>query len=897
MSASSEELQHRLDALTQEVAALRDCLIGAGVLSREQHLEALSRRGSTASVAAGDAQDLCSLLAGACSGTFAKYLRSVDVCSFAASCRAAALAGRGLAEEVRHMTSERRGCCSSSGSLEGRMEAVAADALMPRPYAKKGWLKSALPHIGMFEKDRDELFSAILREDASCAAGASSSSTATPRQLWRSASPTPSTPREVATWPAHAIAAEMAAPAFQVEQAIDTAPALKRAASASQCRVKGGARQGRSLDVTPADKRVVRRRPGSLDSAWTGHGFDFGNDSTCDDEDGRPAHAHPAHDLRADSIIDVDAANEVCSSCGRCPCNCDIGAQISSPEKSAEGGLAASSPASPTRRKSTGSTGGKVRFCALYCKYGVITRVAKERGWLLIYGNPERGDRILYNCNIYWVDTNRISEVIPWVEPWVKLNHFPGMNDLLARKSGIAQLSRRFQKIFPEHFDFIPPSWVLPSDMSSFKAQFAANKARHTYIVKPDRGSRGRGIFITNEYDRIRTVVKALDEVMVAQRYIADPMLIDNFKFDLRLYVLVGAVPNKDTGSLEFKVFLFRDGLVRLCTTPYSPPSMDNESQMRMHLTNYAVNKNSSNFDVGDGDNDGCGSKRSLRWFLADFEERHGPAEADKLWHNLSNVCAKTLLVAQPSLDLEYHSRFPKDLSGGSLRCRSFELLGFDVMLDKQHKPWVIEVNCLPSYGTDSPLDEDIKKRVISQTFDICCSDVSLKDRSTYRLLAHRRRCGQDVDGKGAHAADGAAGVADGVEKLSSTQPDAQANLLEADSYKDFVKIYPPPNDPELAATYDVILDKARVLARHPSATGAPMPSMEVPEAKEEWKIALSASKGLLSGHRPAEATVYKPDKKAQEGFGRGQGYSAGLRGSGSAATLRGSSRVGRQLR
>ena len=40
-------------------------------------------------------------------------------------------------------------------------------------------------------------------------------------------------------------------------------------------------------------------------------------------------------------------------------------------------------------------------------------------------------------------------------------------------------------------------------------------------------------------------------------------------------------------------------------------------------------------------------------------------------------------------------------------------------MLDSQLKPWLIEVNHLPSFGTDSPLDEDIKGRLMREIFKI----------------------------------------------------------------------------------------------------------------------------------------------------------------------------------
>ena len=47
---------------------------------------------------------------------------------------------------------------------------------------------------------------------------------------------------------------------------------------------------------------------------------------------------------------------------------------------------------------------------------------------------------------------------------------------------------------------------------------------------------------------------------------------------------------------------------------------------------------------------------------------------------------------------------------------RCFEILGFDIMVDSQLQPWLIEVNHLPSFGTDSPLDLDIKERLMHQT-------------------------------------------------------------------------------------------------------------------------------------------------------------------------------------
>lgn len=42
--------------------------------------------------------------------------------------------------------------------------------------------------------------------------------------------------------------------------------------------------------------------------------------------------------------------------------------------------------------------------------------------------------------------------------------------------------------------------------------------------------------------------------------------------------------------------------------------------------------------------------------------------------------------------------------------------MGFDIFLDEKLRPWLIEVNNLPSYGTDSPLDKKVKLDMIYET-------------------------------------------------------------------------------------------------------------------------------------------------------------------------------------
>ncbi len=105
----------------------------------------------------------------------------------------------------------------------------------------------------------------------------------------------------------------------------------------------------------------------------------------------------------------------------------------------------------------------------------------------------------------------------------------------------------------------------------------------------------------------------------VVQEYIVNPFLIDGLKCDLRLYVLI-------TSCDPLQLYLYHDGLVRMCTHQYSPPTESNMQDQFMHLTNYTVNKTSPEFGTSMRVVDltcsatcaeNVGNKRTLQWLLS----------------------------------------------------------------------------------------------------------------------------------------------------------------------------------------------------------------------------------------------------------------------------------------
>lgn len=62
-----------------------------------------------------------------------------------------------------------------------------------------------------------------------------------------------------------------------------------------------------------------------------------------------------------------------------------------------------------------------------------------------------------------------------------------------------------------------------------------------------------------------------------------------------------------------------------------------------------------------------------------------------------------------------YRSCQPDDMDNSMC----FQILGFDIMIDRNFKPWLLEVNQSPSFKTDSPLDYDVKKDVLKDAFKL----------------------------------------------------------------------------------------------------------------------------------------------------------------------------------
>ena len=369
-------------------------------------------------------------------------------------------------------------------------------------------------------------------------------------------------------------------------------------------------------------------------------------------------------------------------------------------------------------------------------------------------------------------------------EQWT--NHIPSTYTHLGSKDGMYAAIRALQARVPDRpLNITPETWILPEDVSELAAHAAAN-TDETNILKPARGSCGREIsVVTPGSGKLRRLMeyatapeprpsadsaapRLRKKKWIVQRYVDPPMLIDERKFDIRLYVAV-------TSMRPLVAYIYREGLVRFASEPYGsdtrlsqltnsslsrkresalkkdsaagspeqerpvaaaaspvaamtePPLIADEDLMPWEVRSRdacAPPPFSAAVDAATArDTDAAGqatvepaagseedpSWPRFKWSLSELKQHikqaRGEAAWDEAWRGVQDIVVKTLVAAERPVT-EHLEEYD---AGDVYTNQAFELFGFDVMFDADGKPWLIEVNCIPSLESTSRMDWEVK--------------------------------------------------------------------------------------------------------------------------------------------------------------------------------------------
>jgi len=227
-------------------------------------------------------------------------------------------------------------------------------------------------------------------------------------------------------------------------------------------------------------------------------------------------------------------------------------------------------------------------------------------------------------------------------------------------------------------------------------------------------------------------------------------------KFDLRLYLVI-------TSITPLRLYLYKEGLVRFATEKYNL-NREGLNNKYIHLTNYAVNQHNPN------QNKTGAEKPETKWTLATLWKylQNKGVDTEAIWTEIQDIAVKTIFCGLENMRLntsdnnnnnnnndrcescqkqdhaedlyqtDRKSCSPSCLSdggGGRSDCSSpgicgscaschystrncYKLLGVDVLLDANLKPWLLEVNSFPSMFTEK-IDLEVNPSMVAEMLNL----------------------------------------------------------------------------------------------------------------------------------------------------------------------------------
>eukprot|EP00854_Cymbomonas_tetramitiformis_P011097 gene11097-13114_t len=298
-------------------------------------------------------------------------------------------------------------------------------------------------------------------------------------------------------------------------------------------------------------------------------------------------------------------------------------------------------------------------------------------------------------------------------------NHVPGISELSGRDRLYRNLRVMAERHGP-HFQVMPETYLLPEEAPALQAAASLVRAPTTRHAPANEGASNLWLLKNLTVADGQQVMFGQDKVMVqgntqapwpeqvkepflAQRYVSDPYLLHGRKFTIRLYLLITSVH-------PLRLYVHEEGLVHLAVEKYS-------------TANCVL------------------TLRELRSMLL---KAGRPVES--LWRELESTAVKALLSAEDRLVM--HSK--RLLQAGG---RAFELLGMDVVIDKQMRPWLLDLtDAVPSLQAETNVKYAMKERVVTDMLRLvgaapteAPSEVSVKDAVDQKVTEMVRRWG-DLD-------------------------------------------------------------------------------------------------------------------------------------------------------
>lgn len=248
-----------------------------------------------------------------------------------------------------------------------------------------------------------------------------------------------------------------------------------------------------------------------------------------------------------------------------------------------------------------------------------------------------------------------------------------------------------------KEFNFFPVTFYMPNEYATFMSEVKKDP-NQIWIMKPACQAQGRGIFLITNPSQIASwkaslkggVENLVNELYIAQKYIMNPLLLGGRKFDMRIYAFVN-------NYNPLSIWLNRTGFARFTHARYNN-NFDLVDNQYIHLTNVAVQKTCNQYDKTTG---GKWHLRNLKLYLY---SKFGVKAVEEIFAKIENIIKMSIFSASKIIANDRHS---------------FELYGYDILINDNLQPVLLEINANSSLSANTPADNMLKVNMLDDMLSI----------------------------------------------------------------------------------------------------------------------------------------------------------------------------------
>jgi len=282
-----------------------------------------------------------------------------------------------------------------------------------------------------------------------------------------------------------------------------------------------------------------------------------------------------------------------------------------------------------------------------------------------------------------------------------------------------------------DNVHYYPKAFTIPRQKNELLEQCKkTGEENHYWIAKPSSGWGGKGLAVYHkDQPEFKRFVKNEKRPIVVQRYIHNPCLIQDRKFNIRVYVIL-------TSAQPLEIHVSKRISVEVGARPFklSKGTCGDKFDERMHIINWNIQRvpehgewlaDPKKPDIGEG------NVLNTKMFMSVMKRRFPGFSEKNFWDQVSEASlgAVRAMVGSP-----HHSKFSKKIPPG----RFFDLYGVDLMLDENLKVWLLEANTSVGMSYDKTtypggFKNNMKKVVDGVTLGVLHDMISLLGVDTYR--------------------------------------------------------------------------------------------------------------------------------------------------------------------